>query len=689
MAVERRPGQKSAHRELLVGEEGAVGFMREKVGGEFPQIKDSAYKLFHSNHVIVYDSPENGIVQLRREPRFLYSQSKHGFDRLFYITQLAHTLFPGDVINMTEMMLPDNMPEFFGFRNPPTMADGTVQFPTFKSERIPTTKAQEKRWAETFELIQESRKRRFDLYNRNDGVITEKQWDDMLLRDKPVNAKVEVYEQWFKNLVKRSGLSLNEFELKLREAGFSQPHPEVNTILTPKAGDRPRHLVYVELGSHIDVGKVLETIGSLPGGEQKSRANYLLLKAWEAEALAKHDIAQIPDGISQLEKDKFFLGVSHDKRIKTLREEIANEKGELKEELPEKERPTIWVGEPDPKFPNLIPVVIPAGPIDAAPPRQPKNLPFPFQAEYRNEERISQDPEWIRGMMFGSPRSGHPEGLVVLHIRDVLENINWLGADEDTRSRLREIAFVHDTFKYQVDHTKPIDGENTHQAFAAKFAEKHLQDEGVKKVIRLHDDGFHAWQLGHLGEDWKKAEEGAVKLIKQLGPDTDLFLQFMECDRTEGKSVAPLDWFKKVVEDNRNPIPPRKVHRKVNEPLVADSIDRGVIKINELLGELHPKQKDPYALIALTGGSYEQQHGFFKRLQEINNAVTFGSFNHVPDFDDYLRYHFIHCDQFVSASRIEQAQGKTPDIVVHLQTSSLPNDKPRIEAKTQLIVNNR
>ena len=46
-----------------------------------------------------------------------------------------------------------------------------------------------------------------------------------------------------------------------------------------------------------------------------------------------------------------------------------------------------------------------------------------IKPENHLEEQISHNPEFINGCYWGVPRSGHQEGKVIYHIRDVLRNV--------------------------------------------------------------------------------------------------------------------------------------------------------------------------------------------------------------------------------------------------------------------------
>jgi hypothetical protein len=71
-----------------------------------------------------------------------------------------------------------------------------------------------------------------------------------------------------------------------------------------------------------------------------------------------------------------------------------------------------------------------------------------------SEKEIISNNDFLKGMAFGLPRKGHPEGQVIFHIIQVLENVNKYSTSED-QIKLRLIALIHDSFKYKCDFTKP------------------------------------------------------------------------------------------------------------------------------------------------------------------------------------------------------------------------------------------
>lgn len=167
-----------------------------------------------------------------------------------------------------------------------------------------------------------------------------------------------------------------------------------------------------------------------------------------------------------------------------------------------------------------------------------------LKPETELEKRIVTDAEFIEGVAYGKSRPGHPEGKVIYHIREVLDNIEKYS---EMRENLRLIALIHDTFKYKVDQTKPKSGENHHAMIARRFAEKFIQiPQDVLDVIELHDEAYNAWQQGGRKGNWYKAEERATSLIKKLGTSDriKLYVAFYKCDNETGdKEQDNYEWF--------------------------------------------------------------------------------------------------------------------------------------------------
>ena len=167
------------------------------------------------------------------------------------------------------------------------------------------------------------------------------------------------------------------------------------------------------------------------------------------------------------------------------------------------------------------------------------------------ENTIVTNPEFIEGCDYGKPRRGHPEGKVVYHITDVLNNIEKYSTPSN-RSNLRLIALVHDSFKYKVDRSKPKTGENHHGYLARKFLERFISDEMVLEVVELHDEAYLSWFLGGRKGKWEKAVERGVRLAERLSKSNsmDLYLAFYRCDNETGdKERENFIWFNQILKE--------------------------------------------------------------------------------------------------------------------------------------------
>jgi len=168
------------------------------------------------------------------------------------------------------------------------------------------------------------------------------------------------------------------------------------------------------------------------------------------------------------------------------------------------------------------------------------------------EREVISSEEWLAGARWGEPRNGHPEGAIIYHIHEVLDNVEKYYGDSSMREKLRIITIIHDTFKNKFDNSLPKGGENQHGMIARRFAEKYIADQGILEIIQRHDDAFFAWKFGAIQGDWDKAYQNASKLIDILGDDLELFIAFFECDnRTGDKTPESVDWFKQYAETYR------------------------------------------------------------------------------------------------------------------------------------------
>lgn len=164
------------------------------------------------------------------------------------------------------------------------------------------------------------------------------------------------------------------------------------------------------------------------------------------------------------------------------------------------------------------------------------------------EAQVTAMPEFQDGLFWGKPRYGHPEGQVILHIREVLDNVEQLyGLDTDTRLRLRLATLVHDTFKYKEYELASKEGnrrpEYHHAHLAAEYLAQFVEDEGLVKVVRWHDEAFYCWRLLHRGQVAAHQARWAA-FVDLMGNDMQLYYLFFKCDTSTGdKDMNSLLWF--------------------------------------------------------------------------------------------------------------------------------------------------
>lgn len=166
------------------------------------------------------------------------------------------------------------------------------------------------------------------------------------------------------------------------------------------------------------------------------------------------------------------------------------------------------------------------------------------------ERRILSVPEFQRGLLWGEPRYGHPEGKVGLHIREVLDNINRIPALSPTdRERLRLVAIAHDTFKYAEDRSRPRDWSKHHGRLARDFLALYTSDKVILDVTEHHDDAYYAWLAVRYEQDWKDGSLRTINhLLEKVGYCIQIYYLFFKCDTQTGdKTQAPLKWFEKTV----------------------------------------------------------------------------------------------------------------------------------------------
>lgn len=178
----------------------------------------------------------------------------------------------------------------------------------------------------------------------------------------------------------------------------------------------------------------------------------------------------------------------------------------------------------------------------------PATLQAILRPETDLEARFLEDPEFCRGLVWGVPRFGHPEGTIWAHIVEVNANIDRLEVDADTRRKLRIVSWVHDTFKHIEHKGKPRDWTRHHAVYARKFLARYVDDELLLNVVEHHDEAYYCWRLAHLYQQLGKSKTRLVRLRDSVGAYWQLYYLFFKCDTCTGdKNPAPLIWFEETM----------------------------------------------------------------------------------------------------------------------------------------------
>ncbi len=170
--------------------------------------------------------------------------------------------------------------------------------------------------------------------------------------------------------------------------------------------------------------------------------------------------------------------------------------------------------------------------------------------ETKVERLILEDSAFQKGLNWGTPRFGHPEGKVIFHIQEVLENVDKLDITEHQRQQLRLIAYTHDTFKYLEIKGFPRDWSKHHGVFARHFTEKFSEEQSLLDIIEFHDEAYYSWRHTHIHRDPESGQSRLDNLLQRVGSNIQLYYLFFKCDtRTGDKNQAPLKWFEKNIKN--------------------------------------------------------------------------------------------------------------------------------------------
>jgi hypothetical protein len=157
-------------------------------------------------------------------------------------------------------------------------------------------------------------------------------------------------------------------------------------------------------------------------------------------------------------------------------------------------------------------------------------------------DSILKDPQYLKNIEYGEPRSGHPEGKVKAHINELHNNLMDMCSQVSTEEymKLLILIHVHDTFKAESKRDCPITDPQSHASLAAKFLADKGGDADLVAMVQWHDEGYACWKKAQAG---KSSVERIQRLIEAV-KDWNLFSAFMIIDGcTAGKSRDKLEWF--------------------------------------------------------------------------------------------------------------------------------------------------
>jgi hypothetical protein len=168
-----------------------------------------------------------------------------------------------------------------------------------------------------------------------------------------------------------------------------------------------------------------------------------------------------------------------------------------------------------------------------------------LQPQQALEYTFLDNEQFLEGLDWGIPRYGHPEGKIIYHIEEVLENVARIpNLEKKDLLSLRLVAFVHDTFKNLEDKARPRSWLKHHAVFARNFLSNYTSDKELLDLVELHDEAYYAWRTIHIQHQPDLGALRKERLLNRMGSNIQLYYLFFKCDTMTGdKMPAPLDWF--------------------------------------------------------------------------------------------------------------------------------------------------
>ena len=146
---------------------------------------------------------------------------------------------------------------------------------------------------------------------------------------------------------------------------------------------------------------------------------------------------------------------------------------------------------------------------------------------------------------------------MIYHIADVLANVERYALSPDDRRDLRLITLTTRQPEVSRRSRATAFGENHHARRARRFAQRYISDQRVLTIIELHDEGIHLWNRWRYTNDAQQVQARLDTLLKRLGENWLLFVQFFRCDNdTPSKNPEPVLWFEEMLSRRGLAVPP-------------------------------------------------------------------------------------------------------------------------------------
>lgn len=162
--------------------------------------------------------------------------------------------------------------------------------------------------------------------------------------------------------------------------------------------------------------------------------------------------------------------------------------------------------------------------------------------------RVLSDPRYLGNLDWGAPRSGHPEGTIRAHIRDLEGRLPRIGdrlTPEET-ARIRVLIHTHDTFKPQAHPGAAISSPDSHASLARAFLTDLGADGSLLNMVQMHDEALAIRRLL-----LQSHESGPTRWSALLATiiEWDVFTAFCLLDGTSaGKDDTALRWFLPAIQ---------------------------------------------------------------------------------------------------------------------------------------------